>query len=231
MSNLPNSLKPDAFARAAQGFLSSLLVTKATDPGSEILPFLHGHTLELAAKAAMATLGTVSPNHNVYDHLGSLQLEVPKLACLLPTPQDMADYKKVWIDGLQPNQNVVLPDPTTLDRLEVAYFIDNVTDLKYLSRKSGSPVSGIHISSPDLNSHFLKILLALREVFRTDELDDHLRQRLARFYADPAQKPYVDSLVKCEVPLPVAHTRTPPARNGLCPCGSTKKYKKCHGGS
>jgi len=32
-----------------------------------------------------------------------------------------------------------------------------------------------------------------------------------------------------EAPRPTVHTKIKIGRNDLCPCGSGKKYKKCHG--
>ncbi len=219
----------DTFGRAAQGFLATLLVTKAADPHSEILPFLYGHTLELAAKGAVAKKGPVPTNHNILLLLETLYSIIPELEALVPTTDEMSDYKDVWIDGHTSNQAVTLPAPTRLDRLEVAYFIDNVMDLKYLSRKSGHLVSALTVSTPGVNRHFMEIFVLLRKVFRTELLDDHLRQRLARFHADPAQRAYVESLVNCQVPLAVSVAGPRTLRNDPCPCGSAKKYKRCHG--
>ena len=53
-----------------------------------------------------------------------------------------------------------------------------------------------------------------------------LQQSAASFYdalPEPAPAP------RNEPPIPIVEHSPKPARNAPCPCGSGKKYKKCHG--
>jgi HEAT repeat protein len=66
--------------------------------------------------------------------------------------------------------------------------------------------------------------------FREDEEDlvrIALDQRLMLHGKEPVFFPQEDELEDEQEPH--VHTAPPPGRNDLCPCGSGKKYKKCHG--
>jgi SWIM/SEC-C metal-binding protein len=46
---------------------------------------------------------------------------------------------------------------------------------------------------------------------------------------DPDKPEDLDALHRLEKPLKPVTTKETPGRNDPCPCGSGKKYKKCHG--
>ncbi len=54
-------------------------------------------------------------------------------------------------------------------------------------------------------------------------------QEVAEAVAEPPEPPEPAAPAPDEPPIPIVERSSKPARNAPCPCGSGKKYKKCHG--
>jgi Txe/YoeB family toxin of Txe-Axe toxin-antitoxin module len=146
------------------------------------LPFLHAHTLELSAKAACYQLGvslaSVKNGHDIIRIYGLLKSSLPNLNSAIPTGSHLTNYKKIWFPSNAPVSNVQLPPPDELDNLELAYFVDNVMNLKYGFTKQLIQVSSLAIAYKEVNSKFLALFRICRDTYADTDLNERLKGKI-----------------------------------------------------
>ena len=173
----------------ADDIIYNIILLKFADPLNSFLPFLYAHSLELAAKTACLKLDIdySTSGHNLINIYNSLSEKVPTIRNYVPSDKHLVDYKKIWVSSepiltrdiniLDPRQKQ--PNPDELMQLELAYFVDNVMNLKYGVDKKKSYVSLIQISYPGLNPHFMNLFIECRKIYANDTSD---KQFTSKFY-------------------------------------------------
>jgi uncharacterized protein YecA (UPF0149 family) len=68
------------------------------------------------------------------------------------------------------------------------------------------------------------------EALSERRLMELFRQQIDEMAAAVAEPPEPLGQAPDEPPIPIVERSSKPGRNDPCPCGSGKKYKKCHGG-
>jgi hypothetical protein len=192
MTSSPVKVPPDkaaqAFGRMADDYFVATILHKTFYKISSTLPFLHAHALELSAKAACHELGlslTVLKNgHDLMGIYKILETEIPEIIDLIPTSAELNDYKNVWLRDDGTPQNITLPPPNELVRLELAYFVDNVMNLKYGFTKGLVAVSMLQISYSEINSSFLSLYRCCRAAYANIELNIRIKAELCRIFGD-----------------------------------------------
>jgi hypothetical protein len=175
----------ERFGGIADDYFCSILVLKQTDSSNDSLPFLHAHCLELAAKAVAYKNNLNLSGINGHDILGiykRIETINPAFTPLIPTNQHLIDYKKVYIRSDAASRNVVLPDPEELDKMELAYFIDNAMNLKYEYTKDFVQLSILKITGPSINQSFLKLYKLSRTEYSTPKLNQRLKKKISELY-------------------------------------------------
>ncbi len=164
----------------ADDFLLGIIAIKRNDMTNNSLPFMHAHALELSAKAACYHLGIdVKKNgHDIMSIYKLLNEHIPVLSSLVPTVKEFEEYRKTWLIGNSTQPDLYIDDPMNLYRLELAYYIDNVMNLKYGLTKDNIRVSLFEISYKELNSHFLRLFNSCRKTYLTDELNDRYKKKV-----------------------------------------------------
>jgi hypothetical protein len=176
----------------ADDIFYNILLLKITDPTNGFLPFLYAHSLELSAKTACLKLEIdYSTNgHNLMDIYKSIAEKVPFIEKLIPTEVQLRDYKKIWVSSdpiLTKNINILdpkekQPNPDELLQLELAYFVDNVMNLKYGIDKKKSYVSLIQISYEGLNQHFTNLFIECRKTYSNEISDRRFEEKFLRTF-------------------------------------------------
>lgn len=167
--------------RKADDIIYNIILLKFADPTNSFLPFMYAHSLELSVKTACLKLGIdfSKDNHNLMNIYNKIQRDIPSIGNLIPTQQHFTEYKKIWVKTepiLTKNINILDPKEKqpNLDeilQLELAYFIDNVMNLKYGVDKKNSYVSVIQISYEGLNRHFINLFVECRKIYANDNID------------------------------------------------------------
>lgn len=100
----------------------------------------------------------------------------------MATDQQMSDYRNVFVPSNAANRNASLPDPKTLDKLELAYFIGNAKDLKYEFTKDFVQLSIFKISDPLINQSFFKLFKFTRDHYSNDKMNTALRNKISQTF-------------------------------------------------
>ena len=176
------------FAQMADDFFFGILLLKTFESGNSSLPFLHAHVLELSAKAACYKLGIpITGINNGHDILGIYKLlepSIPNIASVIPTSAHLTDYKNIWFPSDAPLSNVALPPPEELHKLELAYYVDNVMNLKYGFTKQLVQVSCLQVSYKEINSIFLLLFTACREIYLDNDLNLRIKNKIFGVFGD-----------------------------------------------
>lgn len=163
-----DSLSIESFGNMADDFMLNIILLKKRDFQNQVLPFLHAHSLELASKAAALALGIEFPanQHNLRDLLSELSQSIDGLASVLPSEESYERYRELWLADSGPMNYELSNIPTEhLEDWELAYYVDNIVDLKYGTKKNGSLVSVLHVARPILNQKFKGIFRHLRSQY------------------------------------------------------------------
>jgi len=178
--------------RTADDIIYNIILLKSTDPINSFLPFMYAHSLELAAKTACLILEIdYSTNgHNLMNIYKSLSEKVPTIKNYVPSEKHLVEYKKIWVSSepiLTKNINILdpkekQPNPDELLQLELAYFIDNVMNLKYGVDRKKSYVSIIQISYPGINRHFINLFIECRKIYADDISDEQFTSKFYRTF-------------------------------------------------
>jgi hypothetical protein len=190
MSSSPITVPPDkaaqAFGQMADDYLFATVLHKSIYKMSSTLPFLHAHALELSAKAACHELGLsladLRNGHDLMEIYRILETVIPEITGLIPTSSELNDYKNVWLRDYGTPQHITLPPPNELDRLELAYFVDNIMNLKYGFTKGLVSVSMIRISYSEINSSFLSLYRCCRAAYENIELNTRIKAEFCRIF-------------------------------------------------
>jgi hypothetical protein len=185
----------DRLSRMADDVLFSIFLLQSSDRGNGFLSFLHAHALELTAKSACLSLGIdyhgLKNGHDlkvIYEKIGA---EVPEITPLVPDAEAFEKYRDVWIPTepvLKKDINLsYLPEPPKLFMWEVAYLIDNITNLKYGFDKKKVYVSVFRIEYDGFNPHFQKLIGGTRKIYKTKELDHKMRLKMYATFNDEKQ--------------------------------------------
>lgn len=176
----------------ADDIFYNIILLKNVDPTNRFLPFLYAHSLELSAKTVCLKLDIdYSTNgHNLMNIYKSISKKVPVIEKLIPTEKHLEDYKKIWVSSepiLNKDINILdpkekQPNPDELLQLELAYFIDNVMNLKYGIDKKKSYVSLIQISYPSLNRHFANLFIECRCLYTNEASDNRFTEKFFRTF-------------------------------------------------
>ena len=159
----------------ADDFLLNFLLLKATAPQSKSLPFLQAHTLELVAKCALIKIeNRLDPDflsHKVLGIYKQISRQRPEVAALLPSINAFANYRTVYVSDTGTHQEVKLPEPTILEEYELAFFLDNLPNLKYGFSKKFELMSILHISSPEVNYKLRELISTTRAIYANQALN------------------------------------------------------------
>jgi len=174
-------------------FLSVCFLTIA-DSLNKFLPFLHGHVLELTAKTACKKLGLdymqikSKSGHNLFEIFKLLQTKVPEIVPHLPTEEHFQNYQRVWVQTgavLTKNINIdFLPPPSELWKWELAFFMDNVMNLKYGVDKEDIYVSILQMTNKSLNPDFLNLFTICRSVYSIPRSNRTLKGKLIGIFQE-----------------------------------------------
>ena len=188
------------FGKMADDFFFCILMLKSSCSQNNSLPFLHAHTLELSAKAACLKLDIPLPSkngHNILDIYSLLQPILPSLEKDIPTSRHLWEYKKIWFNIKTQGHNIELPHPEELYKLELAYFVDNVMNLKYGFNKKMEQVSSVSISNKEINSGFLSLFNTCRNVYADSEINNEIKEKLYNVFGrSPETDRKIAALIK-----------------------------------
>ncbi|MEI6124903.1 MAG: hypothetical protein WCQ95_14905 [Bacteroidota bacterium] len=187
----------------ADDVLYSIILLTVTDRSNVFLPFLYGHALELSAKAAGIELNVddkILNSHDIIPIYESIAKKLPTISQHIPTEEHIREYKNVWvssghvltknIDILNPKHRQ--PTPNELKQWELAYFIENVKNLKYGFDKKKIFVSIIQITYNGLNPYFLNLFLACRNIYCIPSSNERLKKKV---YPSLEKVPGIDDLM------------------------------------
>jgi hypothetical protein len=185
---VPIDKAAQGFGQMADDYFLAIILHKTFYNMSSTLPFLHAHALELSAKAACyaldLSLSGIRNGHNLVEIYKLLKTKMPEINDLVPTNSELCDYKKVWIRDNGTNQQITLPDPPILDRLELAYFVDNVMNLKYGFTRDLMLLSMLKIAYAEINYSFLALYRCCRRVYADIELDARIKTEVHRIFGN-----------------------------------------------
>lgn len=161
-----------SFGQMADDVLFNILITKNKDCSNSFLPFLHAHALELSAKAVCYKLNldlkNIKNGHDIISIYKLIATKLPDIIKYIPTAENLKDYKKLWIPGVENKNNYEINCmPPNILQLELAYFVDNITNLKYGFNKELLSVSVLNVCFQDLNLCFLNLYKFCRDVYAT----------------------------------------------------------------
>ena len=176
----------DRMSETADDFFHSILILKTQDKQNNSIPFLHGHVLELSAKTACCKLdidfSSAKHGHDVIKIYNLLKIKIPEIEPFIRTTLSLTKYKDIWLPGNSSNSNVQLTEQNELQRLELAYIIDNVMNLKYGFNKNYEQVSRIQIYYDSINEYFCSLFKLCRQTYQTDKLNNRLKQKMYTFF-------------------------------------------------
>jgi len=182
----------------ADDFVLNIILLKKRDCLNLSMPFLHAHALELSSKAALSHLGSeVDPKHHIREMLDTLAETVEGLRELLPSDDAFSRYHELWLsdDGAGKYELSSIPAPQVCEEWELCYFIENVVDLKYGTRKDQSLVSMLDIATPKLNRRFKKVFRLLRSQYSSQESSSRIVNRgLGIFGATDANRAVLEDI-------------------------------------
>lgn len=184
-TNLP--YVSNRFGGIADDFFIAILFLKQTDFTNDSLPFLHAHCLELAAKSVVYKYGidiqTIN-GHNIIGIYRRIEENYPEFSEFIPTDQHLDDYKKVFIRSNIPNRNAILPNPEELDKLELAFFLDNAKNLKYQFTLDFIQLSIFKISGQSINRSFFNLFNLSRKHYSNVTMDKKLKEKISNAFRD-----------------------------------------------
>ena len=171
------------YSELADDFFLDILVLKQVDPINFSAPFLHAHCLELSGKTAALKLNVnySKKGHEIMELYNILSATIPEISSLLPTAQDFLDYKQLWIKEADVSKGVEFPEEN-FSKLELAYFIENIKDLKYGFNKKHEAISALHVFSKSFNTDFGKLYNTCRKQYSSKELDTRLIEKLKKAF-------------------------------------------------
>jgi hypothetical protein len=173
-------------ANMADDVLINTLMLKSIDPENHVLPFLQVHALELAAKCALLKLEQKQTSdllsHKIRVIFQSIIKHRPNMRNLFPSGAAFSKYRSVWIQDIDKHQNIELPNPDVLNEYEIAFWIENITELKYGFSKRFELTSSIHIFSPDVNNKFRVLFASTRAIYASAELNTRVLERGSKIF-------------------------------------------------
>jgi len=148
------------------------------------LPWVSSHVLELSLKATCIHFKKQYFGHNLRNLWDQVKSKFNNQN-IWPEPKYFEIYKKVFIP--QENEQVIsgLPIPDNLQRAELAYWIDNVTNLKYGIDKNDLMISTVHLGYVGLSKAFLDLFKGLRNTYKTEALNNRYRKQIEAKFTDP----------------------------------------------
>jgi len=175
-----NSYAIRTLSEMADDFLLAIIAIKHNDKTNESLPFLHAHALELAAKTASYHFGIdiKKRGHDIMSIYSLLESHIPNIKTLVPTRDEFETYRKTWLVGNSVETSFDIKNPEELFRLELAFYIDNVTNLKYGITKENIQVSLFDIFYKEINEHFLRVFITCRKTYMTDSLNTRFKKKI-----------------------------------------------------
>lgn len=175
-----NSYAIRTLSEMADDFLLAIIAIKHNDMTNDSLPFLHAHALELSAKTASYHFGIdiKKKGHDIMSIYGLLENFIPTINSLVPTPEEFAEYRKTWLIGNSTETSFDIKNPDHLFRLELAFYIDNVTNLKYGITKENVQVSLFDMFYKEINQHFLRLFNNCRRTYVTDKLNNRFKEKI-----------------------------------------------------
>lgn len=186
-----NSHLASQFGQMADDFFFCIIMLKGTSEQNRSLPFLHAHVLELSAKAACYKLGIsiagIKTGHDILSIYDLLKPHLPNLTNTLPATSHLRDYKKIWFPGNTPMSNVTLPPPDEFDNLELAYYVDNVMNLKYGFTKQLVQIDNIQLSYKEVNSKFLTLFTTCRNVYADVDMNQRIKGKIYAVFGQSAE--------------------------------------------
>jgi hypothetical protein len=191
MSISPIQMPPDkvvqSFGEMADDYFIAIALHKSLHFTSLTLPFFHAHVLELSAKAACHKFRlsiNLKDGHNLMGIYRILGKSVPGIENLMPTSSELHNYKKVWLRDNGTVQEITLPSPDELRRLELAYFVDNIKNLKYGFTKELVAISTTSLSTEYINNHFLSLYRCCRSQYANIEFNTRIKAELYRVFGN-----------------------------------------------
>lgn len=173
------------FAQLADDFFVLVLLAKKTpELANRALPWIFSHILELSLKASCIIFGQKFYGHDLSSLWSSVQDKIT-VVNLWPEELHFEMYRKVFIrEGAKPILDS-LPAPEHLYKAELAYWIDNIVDLKYGFDLKSKMVSIVHISYEGLNPAFLRLFKTLRDTYRDSNLNKRYEAKIKALFPNP----------------------------------------------
>jgi len=194
------------FGERADDIIYNIILLKLTDPLNSFLPFMYAHSLELSAKTACLKLDIdyTTLGHPLIDIYKSLSAKVPDIKKYIPTEKHLTDYKKIWVSTepiLKKDIHILNPDepqpsPDELQQLELAYFMDNVANLKYGVDKKKAYVSIIQLSYQSFNRYFMDLFIMCRNVYTSPTSDNSFETKFFKgFQKTPENVDFINKFL------------------------------------
>lgn len=168
------------YAEIADDFYFNIILLKSLDFQNESIVFLYAHALELSAKTACYELGLDigKLGHRLMDIYSLLEIYNTEITSLKPKPNESKDYSKMWLKSNAGHTNHYLGTLDELFRLELAFCIDNIVDLKYGYTKDNISLSVLRVYYEHVNPDFIKLYNACRSLYRNEELDNRFYNKM-----------------------------------------------------
>lgn len=174
----------EAFAELADDFFIIALLAKTTpEKENQSLPWIFSHIIELSLKSCCIKFNKKFSGHELGTLWDSIKDKVANNE-LWPEPMHFEMYKNLFISGKTKNPILKgIPTPEHLYKVELAYWIDNIKDLKYGFNKESQMVSIVHMVYEGLNPDFLKLYRFLRDNYKNENLDLRYSKKIKALFS------------------------------------------------
>ena len=177
----------DCFSKMADDFFILTILSKITPENTnETLPWFFSHIIELALKTCCIKFDKPSQGHILYNLWNQIKENFLEKD-IWPGNDHFEKYKKIFIRGDASDKTIrSLPKPDDLYKTELAYWIDNIRDLKYGFDLKATRISMISLSYTGMNLAFLKLFKTLRDKYKNKNLDERYIKKIKSLFPNLA---------------------------------------------
>lgn len=191
MPTIPLEQIIESYAELADDFFCDLLLikwqpitTESVISGS--IPFLHAHALELSVKTMALNLDIdfryVSGKkiwwHDIKSMYEKISETYPDILLLLPAQVNYSEAKLLYFNSNDVGTSLFIPNPQDANILELAFYIENVMNLKYWFTQDFVRLSWFMMHSNSVNPKFLALFKYCRDYYKNDVLNKRIQRRI-----------------------------------------------------